>query len=261
MKANRLVRYLLASTLSLLLLPLVSQAQTTVFQDTFSSGSTLNPTTAVVPTANSTAYEIAATKVSTNSGISGGKLTLQLPATTSGYTEAQAQFTSSPLTLSSSGQYVEVYATFTDTTNLFNGSAVNQASFTTGLYNSGGVALTDGANLWSSGLNATSSTFESGNAAGWVGNSGQIAYSDSTSVISALYARPAQAGTTNFDQELAYQGGSTGGAPGGIGLGGYSDSNTLPDPVLTVGSTYTVAFEVVYVSSTWPDPAGWTLHN
>src|SRR5579863_683462 len=110
--------------LSMLVLPLASTGQTTVFTDNFAN-STLNPTAASPGTLNSTttAYEIGSSKNATTTTLANNKLTLSTAATTSGFTEAQALFTASPVTLSAAGQYIEIYFTFTDTANVLNGTA------------------------------------------------------------------------------------------------------------------------------------------
>lgn len=119
-------RFLLFGVVSLLVAPLASLGQTTVFQDTCGS-STLSPTAAGPGTLNAftTAYEIASSKNASGTTMASGLLAIGQVASGSGYAEGQALFTATPVTLSAAGQYIEIYYTFTDTNNLFNGSANN----------------------------------------------------------------------------------------------------------------------------------------
>ena len=246
MKPNPVKGILLIAVISALAIPLVSRGQTTVFQDTFANGSTLNPTSAVTPTSNKTAYEIASSKTASTTTLTGGLLTLSTNATSSGYTEAQAQFidNADAITLSSAGQYIEVYATFNDTTNLFNGTAGQNEQLVTGLYDSGGTPLTDGANLWAGGLTSASTTEATGDAQNWLGYTGNIAYSLTADQSSAIDSRGAQTLATNEDQGL---GEGSGTSLTGVGS---NSSSSFPFPTLTSGQAYTVAMQIVYLSPT-----------
>jgi len=85
----------------LLAAPLAGMAQAAVFTDNFGNGSTFNgvSTPGGKPTASSTSYDFASSKTGVESiGASG--LTFGLSsATTSGFVEAQAVFTSTPVVL------------------------------------------------------------------------------------------------------------------------------------------------------------------
>lgn len=238
----------LLAAASLLLTPLMSFAQTTVFSDSFVNGSTLNPTAASpgTLTANRTAYQIASSKSATATAITSGALTFGNFSTSSGYCEGQALFTATPVTLSAAGQYIEVYYTFTDTTTLFNGNASDNEQISIGLYNSGNSAPTNGIMLWNSGLASSVITATNGGAKGWVGYCGMIAYTKTTAAqASAIYTRPAQTGTNNLNQGLCP-------------VSGYSGATNLKQisgitngqPQLTVGNQYTLALKLTYVSPT-----------
>ena len=228
--------------------PLAGFAQTTIFSDSFVNGSTLNPTAASpgTLTANRTAYEIASSKGATATAITSGALTFGNFSTSSGYCEGQALFTASPITLSSAGQYIEVYYTFTATTTLFNGNAGDNEQISIGLYNSGNSAPTNGTLLWNSGLASSAITATNGGTKGWVGYCGMIAYTKSAAAqASALYTRPAQTGTNNLNQGLC----PVSGYSGGSNLKQISGI-TNGQPQLTVGSKYTLALKLTYVSPT-----------
>src|ERR1700722_5722789 len=105
----QLPKILLAA--ALLATPLAGMGQiVTKFQDNFAS-STLNPTATSPGTVNSsqTAYEIGASKSATSTTISGGAMTYGNFSTSSGYCEGQALFTTTPITLNTTGQYIEIY--------------------------------------------------------------------------------------------------------------------------------------------------------
>jgi len=241
---------LLFGAISLLGSQLAVLAQsTTVFQDAFQSGnlSTLNPT-ATSPgalTSSRTAYEIASSKSATATTISSGAMTFGNFSTSSGYCEGQALFTSSPVTLNTPGQYIEFYYTFTDTTTLFNGNANDNEQVSIGLYNSAGIAPTNGTALWNGGLVSSSTAGDIGCAKGWVGYCGMFAYTKSATLQpSAIYTRPAQTGANNLNQGLC----PVSGYSGNVNLGQIS--GVQGQPALTVGNQYTVDFRIYYVNAT-----------
>jgi hypothetical protein len=223
-----------------IVMPMVVMAQTTVFSDNFSS-STINvaPTP---PTSSSTTWEIAATKNATAATIVGtGDLKLTLnSATTSGFLEAQALFTTTPVTLASAGDYIRLSYTFTDTANILTTGA---SQLYAGLYNSGGSAPTNG--LANAGLTATAgSIYATGGAQLWQGYNGRIGY---VTNASAIYTRPQQngAGTTSANQSLL---GNTGGGsyvnPTGANL-----VSATGGAALTTGSIYTDVLVFTYNGS------------
>ena len=240
------------AVISLLAAPLVSTGQvTTIFQDSFTSGSlsTLNPT-ATSPgtlTSSQTAYEIAASKNLSGGGtsIASGVMTIGGFNTTSAYGEAQALFTSSPITLTTPGQYIEVYYVFTDTSVLFNGSANANEQINVGLYNSSQSGPTNSTALWNAGLSSSLTAGDVGCTKGWVGYDGMIAYSISSGTIykSTIYTRPAQTAANNLNQGL--------GETSGASLGGFiTGPGAYSQPTLTVGTQYTLDLKIYYVSST-----------
>jgi pectin methylesterase-like acyl-CoA thioesterase len=243
--------FLLPSVVSLLIAPLLALGQTTVFQDTFGS-STINPTPASPGTLNSTttAYEIASGKNASSSSIASGQLTLSTASTSSGYTEGQALFTTTPITLNAAGQYIEFYYTFTDTNNVFNGSAAANAYLYLGLYNSGGGSgPTNGLNLWNGGLSSSLTTATNGACKSWVGYTAMFAYSSSsTAESSAIGSRPSQTtastAANNLCQALGYGAGYASGA-NVTTLGGVDSQ-----PTLTAGNQYTMDMKIAYVNPT-----------
>jgi hypothetical protein len=237
--------------------PWAAFPQTTVFSDTFGS-STLNPTPASpgTHTATTTAYEIASAKTATGTTLSSGALTLSTSATSSGFTEAQAIFTTTPITLSTAGQYIEVYFTFTDPANVLNGTAGADTGLYLGLFNSGGSGPTNGTALWSGGVSSGSTTADTGGSLGWLGYNGNIVFSTSTTAESCAVAiRPSQATVANnLNQEILYP----------SQYSGSSNVKTLAgvlsQPTLTVGNVYTVALQITYASATTISVAE-TLYN
>ena len=145
MKATLTKQFIL--TALLFAVPPAVMAQTPVFTDHFSSGSTTNGISIPggTPTASSTSYDIASPKTATNLAPA-GHLKIGLSAATgSGYFEAQALFAGTPVTLATVGDYINFSYTFTNSANLLAGG-IKSAIFI-GLYNSGGVApLTNLAN-------------------------------------------------------------------------------------------------------------------
>lgn len=244
------VAFAVATTCGLLSLSSV-QAQTPVFNDTFSNGSTLNGTSTPggTPTDSSTSYDIASSKADTTyPTISSGALSMGLnSATTSGFWEAQAVFSSSPVTLATVGDYINMSYTFTDTGSLLGsasgGGGTNSAIYT-GLYDDAGTTPVAGS-LNNSGLNTTSgSSYATGNAALWSGYVGRIAGDPGTTEI---YSRPAQngSGTTSANQDLIgnnFGGGAFNNPGGSLGTGNPTTSPSTA--ILTAGSQYTMNYEI-----------------
>lgn len=236
----RLPKILFAA--ALLAAPLAGMAQiTTKFQDNFTS-STLNPTAIAPGTVSSsqTAYEIGSSKSATATTIAPGVMTYGNFSSTSAYCEGQALFTTTPITLTTAGQYIEIYFVFTDNTTLFNGTAGANEQVNVGLYNSGGVAPTNGANLWSSGLGTGVTSGDVGCTKGWVGYNAAFAYNNASSAIAS---RAAQTAANNSNQ--------------GLGVNSSASLSTLVSfaspaslPLLTVGNQYTVDLKIMYVNST-----------
>ena len=198
----------LLTLVSVLAAPLAVVGQTIVFQDNFAS-STLSPTAAspgIIGT-NRTVYEIASTK-SITSAIAGHSLSLPF-STSSAYGEAQAQFTTNaPITLNTSGAYIELYYTFTDSPTMFNGNANAQEQLTIGLYNSGGSGPTNGT-LLNNGL-TTATTAVNGGTKNWLGYSANFTYNITGTIYNNyIETRVAQTGANNFNQGLGFSAGYT----------------------------------------------------
>jgi hypothetical protein len=226
----------------MLLAPLAGQSQVvTKFQDNFTS-STLNPTATSPGTVSSsqTAYEIGSSKSATSTTIASGTMTYGNFSTSSGYCEGQALFTGSPITLTTPGQYIEIYYVFTDTTTLFNGNGGANEEINIGLYNSGGSPPTNGTALWNSGLTTGVTTGDIGCTKGWLGYSGAFSYNNAASEIAS---RGAQTAANDSDQGLGYNSSAS--------LGNLVSMAAVNlEPVLTVGNQYTVDMKIMYINST-----------
>lgn len=182
-----------------------------IFDDTFSNGSTINatstPSTGTTPTTynSATSYDIATGK-SAGAGITSGDLFFGVDST-SGIAEAQAVFTSSPVTLTNVGDSIDFTATFTSpTTNANASNAAGNNPSTGGAYVPEGANDTPGVlyiglfhsggstpytTLQSNGLTSSSSTDGTGGVAQWVGYSPQIQNGESK-----VEVRPAQVSST-----------------------------------------------------------------
>ena len=222
-----------------------------VFNDSLATnGSTLDaagqsyPNTAT-PTATSTNYDVASSKNSTATTLSSGSpLMMQMVSTTSGITELQAVFTSSPVTLVNVGDSVELTTTFTDTSLI--ATAGSSAAYF-GLYSSGGNAPFNNMGNGSSssptitGLNNAQINDNTGGVQGWVGYEGEIYGSSKPKVFN----RPAMVvGTSNLDQALVGEG-QTGGFTGTQATV-VSQSNAV---ALTQGNQYTAELEITLGAS------------
>lgn len=180
----------------------------TVFNDTFGS-STLNAATPAAPTGASTAYAVLSTKNATGSSIAASALNLIFPITTSGFAEAQALFSTTPLTLAINNHYVQLRATFTALDGILEGPGTG-SYLAMGLFDSGGTGPVTGGALANGGLTATAgSPYATGYAQNWVGYAGRIRENTGSSRIAT---RPAQtgSGTASANQDVIF-GGETAG--------------------------------------------------
>ncbi len=211
--------------------------QTTVFSDNFSS-STLN-TANTTPTATSTGYQIASTKSTTGSALSAGDFKITFGSTSSGIAEFQGLFTSTPVSLTTVGQFIDYKITFADTSGLLPGASSFIAG---GLYNSGGSAPVNNGQLASSGIGSMTTTFPTGNAANWAGYVGIIRPSTTSSTIVTRPVQQGTAATPNTDQELIGNSFSTTGGynnPAGTTLHSLAGSVAL-----ATGATYNYDFRI-----------------
>ncbi len=209
---------------------------TVVFSDNFATSS-LNPVSYPAITATSTGYDIASTKSTAGTAIASNSLKVTMAGTTSGFTEAQARFTTTPVALATVGDSVELTLTFTNTNILAASAGSGTAAYLyMGLYNSGGSNPVSG--LQSSGLtNTAGSSFATGGVQLWQGFATRTAF---TGGSNQNITRPQQsgAGTSSANQELLANnvGGGAYNNPAGVAIGG-SGASTLS---LTSGNQYTL---------------------
>lgn len=210
-----------------------------VFSDAFSSSS-LNSATPSAPTASGTSYELSSSKAwSPAPLLSTGHLKFGIGATGSGVIEAQALFSSSPVTLATAGDTLSLIVTFTNTLGLL----AQAGSVGFGLYNSGQNYPVPG------GLNGTATSGNTGNATGnaqaWVGYVGQLAFTNSSSQI---VTRAAQGGTGNNNQDLVTTGSNSSSYsnPGGTTVGSASSAASV---VLPTNSLYTGVFTITLTAA------------
>jgi PEP-CTERM motif-containing protein len=211
-------------------------ALTTVFSDTFNSGSTLNaaPTT---PTSTSASYEfgVGATVTGTADSINPGDLSLDLGNTASILGEIEAQFAASPITLANVGDFIDLQVTWVATSNVFSGISGPNTQVDMGLYNSGSSAPQQGSMVF----NSTSSP--TGGAKSWEGYAGSIFQGANSKV----YARPKQTSATSAqNQELLFNAASSSQAynsPQGGQLTSASKASTISE---SAGSTNTSEFKI-----------------
>jgi hypothetical protein len=206
-----------------------------IFTDTFTNGSTVGAASVPGGTASAsfTSYDIASTKNATTSTITGGTLSVVIPATTSGFSEAQAVFTASPVSLAAVGDSITLRYVFTDSANVMNGTISNSTALWTGLYNSGSsLPLTTLAN---SALTSTATT-------GSILTTGVAPWQGFVMRIVQL------TGTSSAVQELLGNnvGGGAYNGPTGVTLRTLSGSGA---PALTVGDQYTVDYTITLLNT------------
>ena len=177
-----------------LALPLVSSAQTVVFDDVLfghtDTTDTYESATPQAPTSSSTAFEYFQQGGSPNGGFLPGDFQLDGRTTSSSSSELQALFTTTPVTLATVGDYINFTITYVNTLNTFPSNSASTLNI--GLYNSGGSAPAQGTRLDASGEGT-------GGAVGWLGYVGRIV--STNTAVSSIYTRPAQgAGVTNPNQ-------------------------------------------------------------
>jgi hypothetical protein len=235
--------------ISLLAMPLVCRSQTTIFNDTFISSqlSTLNgsSTPGGTPSASSTSYDVASSKAGSCAITAGspGFLREKLSgATTAGYLEIQAIFTTTPVHLVNVGDSITFTFAFTNSANTLlaggSGSVID-----VGLYNSGG-SLPLAGSLNSSGL-SSAVTYASGGCSNWQGYVVSLA---SNTLPSKVYTRPIQVtGTTSANQDLVFSGVGTGlyNFPSGTQIG----SSLTSGIILANGGKYTNSFTALLSAS------------
>jgi len=148
----------------------------TVFSDTFGSGSTINGTP-TAPTANSAAYQNWSQGANpANYTIASGALHFEARNTTSVFSEVQAQFAGTPVTLATVGDSIDLALVFTDTLGVMLSGQNGSAQVTLGLYNSGGVLPMQGSRL-------DTGTAQTGGAAGYAGYIGRLMLNGNGSIL------------------------------------------------------------------------------
>ncbi|MBU6309623.1 MAG: autotransporter-associated beta strand repeat-containing protein [Planctomycetes bacterium] len=228
------------------------QTLSPVFTDDFRHGSTTGTTSIPGGTATQsfTSYDIASTKNATASTITSGTLRLTFAATTSGFGEMQAVFSSAPVRLTSLGDAINLQYTFVNTSNILSGTGATNGScyLWTGLYDTGTAATPPLTTLASSGLNATGTTGNvTGGVQAWQGYVQRIAGVGGTT---QSLTRPAQSGTTSANQDLVGNnvGGGAFNSPVGTTLTATGSTQGLPSQ-LVVGGTYTMDYTLTLVDS------------
>ena len=207
----------------------------TVFSDTFGTGSTINGTP-TAPTSTTASYQNWSQGANPSGyTIASGDLHFAARNTASVFAELQAQFTSTPISLLTIGDSVDLTIVFTDTANILNSADNTSAQITVGLYNSGGTLPLTGARL-------DANSFSTGGAAGYLGYIGRIYMNGNSSIIT----RPAQSGGANSsDQDLLFNNAGSGAfnsptasaVPGNAFTPGVTTS-------LANGSTYTLDYQI-----------------
>jgi len=210
---------------------LTAHAQNTVFNDSL-TGDSLNPSTYPAVTSTATGWAVLSNKNSPAPTESGGALTINMAATSSGFVESQALFVASPVQLLP-GTYLELTTTFASTNVLVSPSD----NLIFGFFNSGGSTPLGG--LLNSGLSSSLTTFATGGAKGWIGYNAKLPISGSPTMLT----RPAQTGTNNTVQDVLVDGQSTSvgyTTPAGAG----ASSVTAMATTLVNGSTYTLDYKL-----------------
>ena len=258
MKKTRNFRFLLA--LLGTVVPLwMCQAQITFFTDNFSS-STTNKVSVPggTPAASSTSYDIASTKTSvTTIGPNLLHLTLST-GTTSGFFEAQALFSTNPISLNVVGDYLDIAVVFTNTAGtIFSGGTAS--AIWLGLYNSDSTyGVQTNVPVPSAGLANGGLTVTQGNPLGtgacqlWQGYVGQMLSNSAPQIIT----RPIQNGTSTAtaNQDLLGNGVGSGAFtnPKGTGIasGTAAPINLLPGQAYTVDLRITLSgLDVLTISN------------
>ena len=210
----------------------------TVFDDTFGDGSTINNATPVpaVPSLHATAYQQLSGKTFQPVSVTAGALRFGLPGTSSAFTSIEALFTQYPIALANTGDSVRLSVAFTPVADIVDYA---NSGLCVGLHNANQVQPKPG------GLNATQSTALAGCAAGWQGYIDRIMYGGSAHQI--LF-RPAQADTSANNQDLTF---STSWTAAATTIGSTTTS-TFTDK-LAAGTPYRVDFVITRTGSTTLD--------
>jgi len=221
-------------------------SQTSFFSDTFNNGSTVNSNAPAAPTINSASYEVITCAATTNNPnpptITPGNFVFGCGSTSSGVSEMQAMFSSTPINLTSNSDYITMVIVFTNQSL----NTASRAYLAVGLYNTGAPTNFPVAG----GMNGTETSASTGNALNgaqlWQGYFGQQTYSANKNEITA---RQAQSGVDNTSQELLTTGSGTYSFqhPTGPEVG---SSVTVGANATMTSATYTEVFTITLVSPT-----------
>lgn len=199
----------------------------TVFNDTFGSGSTINSTATppgTRPSLSATDYQQITAKAlpAGTPSVTGGLLRFGVPATTSAVNMIEALFTKYPITLGNTGDTIEVTVTFTPTAAMLDFSA---SGLFIGLYNGNQIQPKPGGLI-------NSTVGSAGNAQNWTGYASRIMSSGTGQII---VTRPAQTAAAANNQDVVYSYAS------GVTIGSSTPSTLSP---LVGGTTYTVILTI-----------------
>ena len=223
--------------------PLAVMAQTTVFSDNFTGGSTIQSASPGAPTSTSTAYEVwTSSGAPAGYNIAANDLTFSSISGGSQLAEIEAQFPT--VSLANIGDNVTLTLTFVDTANVLLTAMNANASLNVGLFNSGGVSPNHGAQLNLSGTTIT------GGSQGWAGYVGRLMVNGNSSA----YNRSGQSvgtSTTSQNQDLIFNNASSTAAynnPTGANSTG-NVGTSAPFPGLTQSSTYTLSYTLTLTAA------------
>lgn len=235
------MKKIICSAMIVAALPLASIANT-IFSDNFTSGSTVQSMSPITPTANATTYQYFQQGSNpTNPVIAAHDLRLIAKSANSSISEVQALFTTTPVTLATVGDYIELTIVFTNTKGIFPALGTNTLNI--GLFNSGGVKPVQGVRLDSTGSGT-------GGAVGWIGYVGRIVSPNGPTA--SIYTRPAQGlGITNPNQsqDALFNGASSSSTYNNPQGATIATTTTQFAAGLNVGSTYTLDFQIALTAT------------
>jgi pectate lyase/pectin methylesterase-like acyl-CoA thioesterase len=215
------------------LCPIVS-AQTKAFNDTFTGGSTINanPASPAAPTVTAASYQQVAAKTFNPNppAITSGNLRFGIVSTTSGFNHLQALFTQYPVTLGTTGNYLELTVNFSTEGGII--TAQTNSTLFFGLYNAGQVQPIPG------GMNGTAATATPGFAQTWQGYANRIFF---TGGNNGFFTRPSQTAAAANNQDVLFQYAS------GAGVGSTATSTLA---AFTSGAQFTEVYRITRASAT-----------
>jgi hypothetical protein len=215
---------------------------TPVFTDNFGHGSTTDGTSTPggTPTASSTSYDFVSPKPAGDAIVGTGDLNAWMTNTSSAYMECAAVFTSTPVNLQTTGDYIDFILEFTDTANLTIPATQNQLGI--GLFNSYGTAPLAN-NLITGATNTTG-----GGVQNWTGYSSDLFSKGASGSTSAKILNRGSQTATVGNQDLLF---SDTAADTYNGVKGSSliNGTATATAVLTNGVAYTEDFRVTLTGS------------